>query len=373
LPDPPPSASSAPTEPDAIEVVRPARIEERRAFGLLALVALAALVRLALPLGVGLLLGALLAFALEPVYGHLRRRGMKAGAAALTCALGATVLVAGSVVAITTLIVERGLALLAVLRGQFAPDGAFRAFAEDKMARLTFVHLNVAEIITRLESETVSLGSRAAAIAAEVAGITFSGLLMLFFMTLTVHFVLRHWSEIVKRAERVLPFERRHTHALLEQFRTVGREVFLGTVLTGLVQGLFAAIGYWVTGVPEPAFFGALTAIASLLPGVGTLLVWVPIGVVQVVNGHVGAGLIELIYSALTVGIASDYFIRPMLVGREKNVPSIVMFIALFGGVQVFGIIGLILGPLVATLSLAVLKTYERQVAEPASARNDSG
>jgi predicted PurR-regulated permease PerM len=60
-----------------------------------------------------------------------------------------------------------------------------------------------------------------------------------------------------------------------------------------------------------------------------------------------------------------------MLVGREKNVPSILMFIALFGGVQVFGIIGLILGPLIATLSLAVLKTYERQVAEPASARND--
>jgi predicted PurR-regulated permease PerM len=370
MPLPPSSAPPSAAESEATEVVRPARIEERRAFGILALVALVALVRLALPLGAGLLLGALLAFALEPVYGHLRRRGMKAGGAALTCALGSTVLVSGAVVAMTTLIIERGLALLAILRGQFAPDGAFRAFAEDKMARLTFVHLNVTEIVTRLESETVSLGSRAAAIAAEVAGITFSGILMLFFMTLTVHFVLRHWSEIVKRIERVLPFERRHTHALLEQFRTVGREVFLGTVLTGLVQGFFAAIGYWMTGVPEPAFFGALTAIASLLPGVGTLLVWVPIGIVQIVSGHVGAGLIDLIYSALTVGIASDYFIRPMLVGRETNVPSILMFIALFGGVQVFGIIGLILGPMIATLSLAILKTYERQVAEPASAQS---
>jgi predicted PurR-regulated permease PerM len=59
-----------------------------------------------------------------------------------------------------------------------------------------------------------------------------------------------------------------------------------------------------------------------------------------------------------------------MLVGRETNVPSILMFIALFGGVQVFGIIGLILGPMIATLSLAILKTYERQVAEPASAQS---
>jgi predicted PurR-regulated permease PerM len=89
----------------------PVKVEERRALGFLALVALAALVRLALPVGVGLLLGALLAFALEPVYGGLRRRGMKAGAASLTCALGATVIVSGGVLALTTLLVTRGMAL----------------------------------------------------------------------------------------------------------------------------------------------------------------------------------------------------------------------------------------------------------------------
>jgi predicted PurR-regulated permease PerM len=362
----PPAPSRSPLPADSEPVVAAARIEERRAFGFLALVALAALVRLALPVGVGLLLGALLAFALEPVYVRLRRRGMRAATAALVCALGATVIVSGAVLAITTLLVTRGLALLTALRVQFAPGGGLRAFAEDAMPRLSFVHLNTTEIAQRLESETVSLGSRAAGIAAEVAGTTFSAVLTLFFMTLTAHFVLHHWSEIVARAERVLPFERRHTHALLEQFRTVGREVFLGTVVTGIVQGSFAAVGYWITGVPEPAFFGALTALGSLVPGVGTLLVWVPIGIVQIVSGHAGAGLTQLIYSALTVGIASDYFIRPRLVGREKNVPSILMFIALFGGVQVFGVIGLVLGPMIASLSLAVLKTYERQVAAPA-------
>jgi predicted PurR-regulated permease PerM len=343
----------------------PVKVEERRALGFLALVALAALVRLALPVGVGLLLGALLAFALEPVYGGLRRRGMKAGAASLTCALGATVIVSGGVLALTTLLVTRGMALLGALRVQVAPGGAFHDFAEGAMSRLTFLHLNATEITRRLESETMSLGSRAAVIAAEIAGLTFSWVLTLFFMTLSAHFVLHYWSEIVTRAERMLPFERRHTHALLEQFRSVGRVVFLGTVLTGLVQGLFAAVGYWITGVPEPAFFGALTAIASLIPGIGTLLVWVPIGVVQIASGHAGAGLVEIIFSALTVGIASDYFIRPMLVGREKSVPSILMFIALFGGVEVFGVIGLILGPMIATLSLAILKTYERQVTDP--------
>jgi len=229
------------------------------------------------------------------------------------------------------------------------------------------LHVDAADVTQRLESATASIESRAVGVAAQVAGLTFGGLLTLFFMTLAAYFVLRHWNDIVMRSERLLPFERRHTHALLGQFRSVGREVLLGTVVTGIVQGLLAAIGYWVTGVPEPAFFGALTALASLLPGVGALLVWVPVGVTQIVAGHATAGLIELAYSALTVGIASDYFIRPRLVGRKKSIPAIFMFIALFGGVEVFGIIGMILGPVAVTLSLAILRTYEREVAEGAA------
>jgi predicted PurR-regulated permease PerM len=357
-----PSPAAPPAKPEPVEVITPPRIQERRAFGFLALVALAALVRLALPVGIGLFLGSLLAFTLEPVYARLRRGQMKAGPAALVCALGATTLVASTVLALTTLLVTRGIALLAILRERLGPGGALRTFAEDTASRLSSVHLNVADISQRLESQVVSLGSRAAGIAAEVAGLTFNALLTLFFMTLAAYFVLRHWNAIVTRAERLLPFEQRHTLALLGQFRTVGREVLLGTVVTGLAQGLMAAIGYWVTGVPEPWFFGALTALASLIPGIGTLLVWVPIGAVQIAGGHPGAGLVELIYSALTVGIASDYFIRPRLVGREKGVPSIFAFIALFGGVQVFGIVGLVLGPVIVTLSLAILKTYEQDV-----------
>jgi predicted PurR-regulated permease PerM len=363
----PPSApreSDSPPKSEPVEVVTPARIAERRAFGFLVLVALAALVRLALPVGVGLFLGALLAFALEPIYGWFRKKELKAPTAALVCALGATAIVSSTVLAITTLLITRGIALLEVLRALLAPGGAVRAFAEHAVTRLTSFRVDAADVSQRLESETMSLGSRAVGFAAQVAGVTFGGLLTLFFMTMAAYFVLRHWDDIVTRSERVLPFERRHTRALLGQFRSVGREVLLGTVVTGIVQGVLAAIGYWVTGAPEPAFFGALTALASLVPGIGALLVWGPIGVAQIAAGHAGAGLAELIYSALIVGVVSDYFIRPKLLGREKSIPSIFMFIALFGGVEVFGVIGLILGPVIVTLSLAILRTYEREVAE---------
>jgi predicted PurR-regulated permease PerM len=347
--------------PEAIDAT-PARVRERRALGFLALAALAVLVRLAMPVGVGLFLGIVSAFVLEPINKRLRARKMSAGTAALVCALGATAIVASTAIGITTLLVTRGMALLATLREQLAPGGPLRFYAESVLNRLGALHLNSGDIAQRLESEAVSMGSRAAEIAAQIAGITFGGLLTLLFMTLASHFVLHYWSQIVSRAERMLPFEQRHTHALLEQFRVVGREVLLGTVVTGLAQGILAAVGYFITSVPEPAFFGALTALASLIPGVGTLLVWVPIGVVQILTGHSARGLIELVYSALTVGIASDYFIRPRLVGRKKNVPALLMFVALFGGVEVFGIVGLILGPVMVTLCVAILRTYEHQV-----------
>ena len=354
----PPPVQTAP-----FEVITPAGIRQRRALGFLALVALAFLVRLAMPVGIGLFLGALLAFTLEPLYARLRRRQMRPGPAALACALGATLGVAATGLAFGTLLVTSGLTLLGTVKEMVAPGGSLRLFVEAAAARLTAFHVNVDELTTKLENEVLSLGTRIAGFAAEVAGLTFSMLLALFFMTMSAYFVLRHWTDLVKKAERMLPFDRRHTHALLDQFRTVGRQVLLGTVVTGLLQGVMAAVGYWITGVQAPPFFGALTALASLIPGIGTVLVWATVGTVLMLSGHVGAGLAELIYGALVVGIVADYVIRPRLVGSEKGMPAIVMFVALFGGVEVFGVIGLILGPVIATLSLAVLKTYAQEVA----------
>src|SRR5277367_5421673 len=106
-------AASAP-RPESGDVVASARVKERRALGFLALGALLVLVRLAMPVGVGLFLGVVLAFVLEPIHTRLRKRKMKAGTAALVCALAATAVVASSVIGMTTLIVTRGITFLAV-------------------------------------------------------------------------------------------------------------------------------------------------------------------------------------------------------------------------------------------------------------------
>jgi predicted PurR-regulated permease PerM len=113
--------------------------------------------------------------------------------------------------------------------------------------------------------------------------------------------------------------------------------------------------------LPEPAFLGAATALASLLPAVGTMLVWVPAGLFLILTGHVGRGVIELVYGGLIVVGVSDYILRPMLVGSSTKMPALFMLVSLFGGIEIFGLVGLILGPVLMSLALAILRLYAQE------------
>ena len=137
----------------------------------------------------------------------------------------------------------------------------------------------------------------------------------------------------------------------------MGRLTLSGTVVTGVAQGVFAGLGFWITGVPQATFFGIATALASLVPAVGTLLIWIPAGLYLFATGHPGKGIIELLWGALVVVGFSDYVVRPRLVGGE-TVPVLLVFIALFGGLQVLGLAGLVVGPVIVSLAVAVLRLY---------------
>jgi predicted PurR-regulated permease PerM len=137
----------------------------------------------------------------------------------------------------------------------------------------------------------------------------------------------------------------------------VGRLTLAGTVVTGVAQGVLAGLGFWITGVPQAAFFGISTALASLVPAVGTLLIWIPAGLYLFATGRPGMGLTELLWGALVVVGFSDYVVRPRLVGGE-TVPVLLVFIGLFGGLEVFGLAGLVVGPVIVSLAVSVLRLY---------------
>lgn len=345
-------------------------VRQVRALQVLAAAALMTLLWIAHPVGVGIFLGILCAFTMEPIYTRLRARRWSPVVAALSCVLGTVLVATAAVSAFAVLFVTRGVALARSLPPLLAPAGSLRKLA---VSALGVIHLDPASAFAHLEGQATGLEARAASIATGIAGATFAGLLTVFFMALAMYYVLRHWNELVSRAEVDLPFNPGHTRALLGQFRKVGSAVLRGTVVTGVVQGVLAGLGYWATGVPDPAFFGALTAVASIVPAIGTALVWVAAGVYLIGTHHVAAGVVELVYGALVVGVVTDYVIRPKLVGGDDGVPALLTFVSLFGGVEVFGVIGLIVGPVIVTLCVAVLKTYEAELgaSRVASRRRD--
>ena len=334
---------------------------EQRALAIGALLSSLAIMWMARPVGIGILLGTLTAFTVQALYRRLRARWKRPALAALTCVGLTTLTVSASMFGFGYLLVGRGIVLGRYVLTALQPHGAGRVALERIGRWLTHLGLHPERVADQLGEAATTISGRLAGLATVIAGTTFASLLALFFFIISMYFVLQNWSSLTRRAEIMLPLNPRDTRALLDEFRRVGRSVLLGTVLTGLAQGGLAAFGFLVTGVPEPGFFGALTAVASLLPGVGTALVWVPAGVYLLLTGHVGLGVAELLYGAAVVVGLSDYVIRPLLVGRHGEAPPFLTFIALFGGIEAFGLVGLILGPVIMSLAVALLRIYERE------------
>jgi len=335
-------------------------VTKRQALGWLAIGALVLIGWLARPFATGLLLGAVMAFTLEPVYAALVRWTRRPTMASVLTLLGSGAVILGLVSGFASLFVARAVVLARLVHDQVQPNGAIYAWVQSVADWLGRLGLSPASVIERVEAVAGELASRSAAIAGSVASGTFGTLIELLFTLLAMDAVLRHWKQIVAAVAAVAPFEASHTHALLGEFRRVGRITVTGTVVTGLAQGVLATIGYLIADVPQAVFFGICTAFASLIPAVGTLLIWIPIGIYLFLSGHPTRAIIELLWGALIIVGLSDYVIRPRL-ASDSAMPAVLVFIALFGGLEAFGVSGLIVGPVVMSLAVAVLRIYSRE------------
>jgi predicted PurR-regulated permease PerM len=335
-------------------------VSERQALGWLAVGAVVAITWLALPFVTGLLLGVLMAFTLQPVYDGLARRTGRPFVASLTTVIASAVVIVGALAGFTSVFVTRAAGLANTVREELGPGGALTAWVDGVTGWLERFGISGASLTAHLEAGAGAIASRSAGMAGSLAAGTLIALLGLFFALLAMHVVLRHWPRMVSAVVAVSPVRPEYTRMLLDEFRRVGRMTLSGTVLTGLAQGMLATIGFWITGVPQAVFFGIATALASLVPAVGTLLVWVPAGLYLFAIGHPAKAIIELAWGALIVVGFSDYVIRPRLVGDEA-MPAVLIFVALFGGLEVLGLAGLIVGPVIMGLAVAVLRLYTRE------------
>jgi predicted PurR-regulated permease PerM len=331
--------------------------EQHTALGWAALVAALVILWLVVPIGVGILLGAFMAFMTQPLFERLKSRIGARGAALATVA-GSSLMLAGAIGGLGWLFVARGTDLAERLLASF-DEHAVATGALDRVATVTGrLGITSADLQERGRAFAGEAASRIAGYAATIVSATGGALLGLLFAMLTMQFILRNWQDVSRRAQETFPLRPDYTAALFSEFRDVGRTTLLGALGTGAAQGLFATVGYWLAGIPDPVFFGAATMVASFVPVVGVMLVIVPATAALFLVGMPGHAVIVLVWGLVVVVGVCDYVIRPRLLRGEGKLPSLVTFAALFGGIQVFGLKGLILGPVLMAIAVAVLRLY---------------
>ena len=190
-------------------------------------------------------------------------------------------------------------------------------------------------------------------------------LILQFFVVLLVFFFgLRDGEKAFEYFQSLSHLRKETQNKFFTHFRNITRSVLIGEVIVGVVQGLVAGIGYFLFGVPNALLLTILTMVVSIIPIVGPWLVWVPVDIYLFVNGSPNAGLGLLIYGLLLVNWI-DAVIRPMIVSRNTEINTVIVLIGMIGGLQIFGILGLIIGPLTLAYVLLVAELYRKNLNEP--------
>jgi predicted PurR-regulated permease PerM len=174
----------------------------------------------------------------------------------------------------------------------------------------------------------------------------------LFVMLYLLFFLLRDGKTLAAQAARALPLKPQHTRRLLDQFATVVRATVKGNVVMALVQGTLGGMAFWVLGISGPLLWGALMALLSLLPAVGAALVWGPVALYLLATGSIWSAVGLTAWGVLVIGLV-DNVLRPILVGKETQLPDYLVLIATLGGLSAFGLNGFVIGPVIAALFIA--------------------
>ncbi len=187
------------------------------------------------------------------------------------------------------------------------------------------------------------------------------GTMNFFFMTFvllySMYFFLMDGKYLIERILYYLPLENEDEQRMLSRFTSVARATLKGTAVIGILQGSLSGIAFAIVGIPSAVFWGVLMVVLSILPGIGTALIWIPAAIILAVSGHMVKAIGLAIFCAVVVG-SLDNFLRPVLVGKDTQMHELLIFFGTIGGILMFGVVGFIIGPIIAALFITVWDIY---------------
>jgi len=346
----------------------------------LVLLLLYLLYRLMSPFLVGIGWAIVLAVTTYPLYRRLRRslRDRETLSAAVMI-MAVTILLVGPTIGFVGLLGKQSIRTYNVLERIGQEGGAVR-FLQERLAPYETHQVIGPWVVkgrvylerTAADLETTVTPAAKKAIAAILGLFTatlsnfLSFLLHLSVMLITLGIFYLKGEFLFGEVRSFLPLTEAKKEALFRRLDLVMKAVIRGIVLTWAVQGVLGGIGFWITGLPSPAVFGVLTAFAAIVPVVGTTLVWGPGAVYLILAGKTVHGVGLLVWGAIVVGRV-DTILLPMLIGKKVDIPLSLILVGVVGGVFAFGLMGLVIGPLLLSVTLFFLEVYREKLLPPAN------
>ena len=311
------------------------------------------------------ILAIILASFFNPLQIYLERRlkGRK-NLAALIIVLIITFVIAIPVFVFTSTMVAQGLDTVnktnewirAGKLQQLVQDPRINEYLARYQERFSFLQISKVDIANDLLYLSRDLGQFLLGKVAAILGNMASLVAQFFIMIFIAFYLVRDGGEMVQTIRYYIPLRAEQEDRIINGIRVVTKSVLLGTFITAVCQGLVGGVAFAILDLPG-LFWGTITALASLIPLVGVYLVWVPIALYLLLLGETKSVVFLAIWSIVASGII-DNFVRPLLVKGKSKMSPFYIFLAILGGVQYFGLKGILYGPLILSFAMIMLFIY---------------
>jgi predicted PurR-regulated permease PerM len=308
-----------------------------------------------------LLIAALIAAELHPAYRRLVRRlgGRKELAASLIVALLALLGVA-PIIGLGTLAGVQAVALVRAVEPtarELAKGGPLLHQLAERFPSLSVLERYQTTLTQKLGDLGSQVGAAIVAWGSTAAGQTMTFFLLVFVMLYATFFFLVGGRETLQKVLYYSPLPPDDEERIVGRFLSVARATVKGTLLVGVAQGALGGIGFWVAGIGGAVFWGVAMTALSVIPSIGTAIIWVPGVIYLFAIGKTAAAIALLAWCSLIVATI-DNLLRPALVGRDTKLPDVLILVSTLGGIVLFGVTGFIIGPLIASMFVTVWEIY---------------
>jgi len=186
-----------------------------------------------------------------------------------------------------------------------------------------------------------------------------------FFTLLSLYYLFKDGDHLFRRVKEIVPLRAKERDLLILRFKDMVYATIYGGILIAIIQGILGGISFWILGVSSPVFWGTTMAFLSFIPVGGTALIWLPASILLFIQGAIAKGFILLGFGFIISMV--DNLLRPFFISSRTNIHPLLLFFAVLGGVDAFGLIGLVAGPLIVTLFLTLIEIYVQGIHPSAS------